>query len=119
MKVPVPVKGSIMWTPFEPRVWPNSFLQNLIHRMDNEIHNLNGGVDDAEFFGGAGEGFAEKFIIKLDDQLLLSMGIGDALGAHLHACVEFFRGLWIPCRGWPRSTHPEHVAWRVKRGSHL
>lgn len=33
-------------------------LQHLVHRMDDEIHDLDRSVDDAQLFGGAGEGAA-------------------------------------------------------------
>jgi hypothetical protein len=37
--------------------------------MDDEIHDLDRGVDDAQLFGGAGEGAAEELVVQLDDQI--------------------------------------------------
>ncbi len=64
-------------------------LQHLVHRMDDEIHHLNRGVDDAQALGHLREGVAEKLVVKLDDDLLLRVGLVDASRPAAHAIVEF------------------------------
>ena len=38
-------------------------LENFVHRVDDEIHHLDRGVDDAQPLGHAGEGVAEEFVV--------------------------------------------------------
>ena len=44
---------------------PKLRFQHLVHRMEDEVHTLHGGVDHAEFFDREGEGAFEKFLIEI------------------------------------------------------
>ena len=60
-----------------------------INGFKNEVDDLNGGVDDAEFFNGLVESDLEKFIVELDDDLLAVLGIGNVFATILHRLINF------------------------------
>ena len=72
MKVPVPVKGSRMWTPSLPSVCPKLGAQQVVHALQDEVHDLDRRVNNAQPLGHLWEGVAEELVIKLDDDLLLA-----------------------------------------------
>ncbi|MNN97300.1 hypothetical protein D3C81_2164430 [compost metagenome] len=63
-------------------------LQQVIDAVKDEIHHLDWGVNDAQALGHLGKGVAEEFVVKLDDDLLFSLGIVDAGSTLTHAGVE-------------------------------
>ena len=65
--------------------------QDVFHAVDDEVHDFDRGVNDAEAFGHAWEGVAEEFVVKLDDDFLFARRVVDAFGAHLHGFVEFLQ----------------------------
>ena len=81
MKVPVPVKGSMMWTPSRAEGLAEMLLQHLVDRVQDEIDDLDRGVDDAQLFGRAREGVAEELVVEFDDQALFGLRVGDARAA--------------------------------------
>ena len=68
-------------------------LQQVIDGVDDEVHHLDGSVNDAEPLGHAREGIAEEFIVELDDDFLFPLRVIDASGTHFHAGVEFLQGV--------------------------
>ena len=65
--------------------------QDVFDAVDDEVHDFDRGVNDAEAFGHAREGVAEEFVVKLDDDFLFARRVVDAFGAHLHGFVEFLQ----------------------------
>ncbi len=68
-------------------------FQQVIHGMDDEVHDLHGGIDDAEPLGHAGEGVTEELVVKLDDDFLFSLGGVGVLRLAGDAGVEFLQGV--------------------------
>ena len=81
MKVPVPVKPSRMCTPSSVRPWPKSLAQHLVGRVEDEVDDLDRGVDDAELVDGLLERRREELVVELDDDPLPALGVVDALDA--------------------------------------
>ena len=67
--------------------------QDVFDAVDDEVHDFDRGVNDAEAFGHAREGVAEEFVVKLDDDFLFARRAVDAFGAHLHGFVEFLQAV--------------------------
>ena len=63
-------------------------LQHLVHRMEDEVHTLHGGVDCAELFDGEGEGAFEELLIEVFDHRLFPLEIVDLTDVGAHRFVE-------------------------------
>ncbi len=90
------------------------FLQQVVDAMQDEVHHLHRGVDDAQPFGHFREGVAKELVVQLDNDLLLALRAVDALGTQLHAVVEvlqrggfFFQALLM-----------QHIQHRLHRLGH-
>ena len=111
MNVPVPVNGSMMWTPSLPSVSPNSVLQHVVDAVDDEVDDLDRRVDDAQPLGHPRERVAEELVVQLDDDLLLALRVVDARRAHLHAVIErcervgFLVQMWCCCSTSSTALH--------------
>lgn len=57
---------------------PEFLLQNLVHRMDDEVHDFDRRINDAKLVRRTFEGFGKKLLVKLDNKPLLGLRIGDA-----------------------------------------
>ncbi len=66
-------------------------LQNVVDAVDDEIHHLYRGVDNAEALGHFRESVAEKLVVQFHHDFLFAFGIGDAFGAQLHTGIELFQ----------------------------
>lgn len=51
-------------------------LQHVVDRADDEVDDLDRGIDDAQLVARALEGDAEEVVVELADQLLLGGGVG-------------------------------------------
>ena len=67
---------------------PEMLTQQLRHRADDEIHDLDRRVDDAKTLGVAGERPAEEVVVELDRHALAALGVVDALDAAADTRVE-------------------------------
>ncbi len=70
-------------------------LENFIDGMDNEIHHLDGRYRRCQPLGQFGEGVAEKFVVKLNNDLLLRQRIVDTGSAALHTVIEFLKAFGL------------------------
>ncbi|MCY1558732.1 hypothetical protein D9M68_956910 [compost metagenome] len=59
-------------------------LQNVVDAVNDEVHHLHRGVDDAQALSHLGEGVAEEFVVELDHDLLLACRVVDAFGPLFH-----------------------------------
>ena len=119
MKVPVPVKPSRMWTPSSVRPWPNSLAEHLVGGPEDEVDDLDRGVDDAELVDGLLERGGEELVVELDDDALAALGVVDALGALADRVVELLQGGVLGVEGVlvEDVEHPLHgLGDRVVRG---
>ena len=62
--------------------------QHLVGGAQDEVDDLDRGVDDAEPVDGALEGGGEELVVELDDDPLLALGVLDALDAAADGGVE-------------------------------
>ena len=62
--------------------------QQVGHRADDEVHDLDRGVDDAEALGVARKRPAEEVVVELDGDALAPLGVVDAFDAATDAGVE-------------------------------
>ena len=67
---------------------PESRLQDIGHGTVDEVHDLHGGIDDAEFFHRAGKGRAEKFVVQFHNDALPGFGIVEAGNTHFDGLVK-------------------------------
>ncbi|MNM81519.1 hypothetical protein D3C76_661450 [compost metagenome] len=56
--------------------------------MKDEVHDLDRSVNDAQALGHLGERITEELVVKLDDDLLLTLSTIDARCALTHAGIE-------------------------------
>ena len=70
MKLPVPVKGSRMWTPESERDLPNS-AAGLLDAADHEVDDGLRGVDDAVGVGLLRVEALEEFLVDGVEEVLL------------------------------------------------
>src|SRR5690606_179523 len=63
-------------------------LQSVVYLVEDEVHDLVGGVDDAEAVAGAAEGSAEELLVQLLDDALLRRAIGYTGGSGADGVVE-------------------------------
>ena len=68
-------------------------LQDVFDAADNEINHFHGGVHDAEPFGHAGKGVAEKFVVQLNDDFLFAFGGFDAACPQVDGVVKRLQGV--------------------------
>ena len=93
MKLPVPTKGSRMWTPGSPRERPNSSAQDFVHGADHEVDDGLGRVDDAVGVGHLdGVALEEAFVDGVEEVLLVGE-IGHGGGGGFDGDVEAVEGL--------------------------
>lgn len=59
-------------------------VHGLFGGAEDEVDDLDGGVDDAEGVGGLGQGGLEELVIQLNDDLLAARVVVDALRAYPH-----------------------------------
>ena len=68
MKLPVPTKGSRMWTSLSPRLWPNSVFRYLFDAAHHEIDDGLRRVDDAVGVGQLyGEALEEALVDGVEE----------------------------------------------------
>jgi hypothetical protein len=60
----------------------------LLSCAQDEVDDLDRGVDDAECVGALGQVGLEELVVQLDDDLLASGVVVDALGPHSHRVIE-------------------------------
>ena len=88
MKLPVPTKGSRMWTPLSPRERAEFFLQDFFDAAHHEVDDGLRRVDDAVgvgFFGGIS---LEEALVDFVEKVLLFGEAGGVFGAYLDGLVE-------------------------------
>src|SRR5438445_12751302 len=88
MKLPVPTKGSRMWTPLSPSRAAEFFLQNFLdaahHEVDDRLRRIDNAVGIVIF---ARVSLEEALIDFVKEGLLLGK-IGGFLGAALTGAIE-------------------------------
>lgn len=67
----------------------------MLNAVEDEVDDLDGGVDDAKALGQAREGVAEEFVVELKEDALPAGGVVDAFGAHADAGVEGLEGVGL------------------------
>ena len=93
MNVPVPVNGSRTCTPCIGQGCAELLPQDVFDAADDEVDDLDRRVDDAEGLGSARESELEELLVEFGDDLLLALGVVDALGAQPDRLVERLQGL--------------------------
>ncbi len=71
------------------------FLENIIHRMDDEIHNLDWRINNTQLFNHFGKCSFEKLVIQLNDDSLFSLGIVDTCRAGSDGLIKLVQNLSI------------------------
>ena len=67
---------------------PELLAQDLVDGAEDEVDDLDGGVDDAEPVDGLLERGGEELVVELDDDTLLACRVGHALHSAAHGAVE-------------------------------
>ena len=62
--------------------------QNIVHALDDEVNDLNRRIDDTELCDLFRQSVLEELLIKLYDDLLLSLSVINALSTFLNAQIE-------------------------------
>ena len=71
-------------------------FEDVLDGVDDEVHALDGRIDDAELFGHPGERRAEELVVEFVDDALPALGVVDALGAFGDGPVELVqRGAFL------------------------
>lgn len=68
-------------------------VHGLLGGAEDEVDDLDGGVDDAERVGGLRQGGLEELVVQLDDDLLAASVVVDTFGAYSHRVVEALKVL--------------------------
>ena len=71
------------------------FVQHVLHAVDDEVHNLDGRIDDAQLLLHPGEGGGEELVVEFHHNLLLGLSVVDTLGTAAHAAVESLKALAV------------------------
>jgi hypothetical protein len=58
---------------------PEVLSQHLVGRAEDEVDDLDRGVDDAELVDGLLERGGEELVVELDDDLLPALGVSTPL----------------------------------------
>ena len=88
MKLPVPTKGSRMWTPLSPSERPNSFFRISSTLPHHEIDDRLRRVDDAVRVGLFGRVALEETLVNLVEKCLLFGEVGRVFSAAFDGLVE-------------------------------
>src|SRR5438445_11583143 len=91
MKLPVPTKGSRMWTPLSPSRAAEFFLQNFLDAANHEVDDRLRRIDNAVGIGFFGRVSLEEALIDFVKEGLLLRKIGGFLGAALDGAIEAFK----------------------------
>ena len=63
-------------------------LQGFIDGLDDEIHDLNRGIDNAQHLRRARERITEELVVEFHDEVLARLRVGDAGGAATNRGIE-------------------------------
>ena len=86
--MPVPVKGIEHVDAFVAQAAPELLAQHVVGALQDEVHDLDRGVDDAEAFGVLLERGREELLVELHQHPLPRRAVVEAAGAHPDALVE-------------------------------
>lgn len=91
MKVPVPVKPVEDMDALVGESLAEFRAQHLVGGSQDEVDDLNGRVDDAEFVDGALKRCGEELVVQLDNDPLPTLGGVDVPHAHADRLVELLQ----------------------------